>query len=1319
MSASIPANTLEKFTTFGDLLRFLRRRAGITQLELSIAVGYSDAQISRLEQNLRPPDIPTIEARFVSALGLEDEPKAVARLLDLAAHVRREDAPGLGLCPYKGLNYFDEADADLFVGREALTAKLVERILSLTSSGSPNQKRFLAVVGASGSGKSSLVHAGLVPTLRWNKESIDWQIHILTPTAHPLESLAASLTPENEPVSAIATLMDDMTRDPRSLQIYAKRKLGSKDGSHLLLVIDQFEELFALCRSEEERVAFIGNLLTAASEADGPLIVLIALRADFYAHCATYIQLREALAKNQEYIGAMSEEELRRAIEEPARRGRWEFEPGLVDLLLHDIGHEPGALPLLSHALLETWQKRRGRVMTLSGYTSSGGVRGAIAETAEAVFADRFTHDQQDVARRIFLRLTELGDETATGDTRRRASFNELILKPEETNTTHTLLKVLADARLIVTSEDTVEVAHEALIREWPRLRSWLEDNREGLRLHRQLTEAAQEWVSLNREPDVLYRGARLTQAQEWAGTHQDEMNQLEREFLNASISWAQREAAEREAQRQRELEAAQKLAESENQRAEEQAQSAAQLNKRARYLTGAFIIALIMAFTALFFGSQARQTAVTAQNERRLATARELALASINNLDVDPERSLLLALQSAATTRSVDGTVLPETVEALHYSIVSSPIRMMLKGHGTRVLSTAFSPDGKQLATIGDDGTVIIWDANTGNELLRLPGTTKASDLITEQRIAYSPDGKRLAVCDSNQLKVYAPTSGELLMALSGHEKDVLSVAFSIDGKYLATGSGDTTVRIWDASSGDLLRVLEGHSAEVGGLAFSPDGKLLVTSSENGVLIIWDVATGELLRNLPDFTVYKVSFSPECVSPPGATAERCGTRVAAATFNGLQVWMYAPDSAEPISLEESQAILTIPEGSSGIFSPDGKWLAALSLSTTSGNAVKLWDATTGQELLTLAGHTDWVMGLAFSPDGKRLASTSLDGTVRIWSLAPGQETVNVLSPSAGYGNRVIYSPNGNEFATNGGDGTATIWSAKTGEPRLTLTGHNLEVMNMAFSQDGKRFATASLDATANVWDAATGEKLLTLLGHEAGVRDITFSPDGSLIATGGFDNTARIWDTANGTELLKITGHEGIVPGVAFNPDGTRLATASTDSTAKIWDAKMGELLFTLVGHASGVVDIAYSPDGKKIATVSNDATAKIWDAATGAELLTLTGHSAELRPVAFSPDGKFLATGSGDNTARIWDVATGQEILTLPGSAGGVYGLAFSPSDEGAHLAVASNDGVIRIFLLKTDELLALAQTRVTRSLTAAECQKYLHLEECPSEP
>ncbi|HEY6072787.1 MAG TPA: helix-turn-helix domain-containing protein, partial [Anaerolineales bacterium] len=513
MSTSIPSSMLEKFTNFGDFLRFLRRRAGITQLELSIAVGYSDAQISRLEQNLRLPDIPTLEARFVPALGLENEPKAMDRLLELAANVRREDAPGLGMCPYKGMNYFDEADADLFVGREALTAKIVNRLLLLPSSTVEYGSRMLAIIGASGSGKSSLVRAGVIPALRWDKASAGWGIYILTPKSNPLASLAASLTRDSESVSATTVLMDDLARDPRSLQIFAASRLQRDNHSRLLLFIDQFEEVFTLCHSEEERAAFIGNLLSACSEPNGLVDIMLTLRADFYAHCANFPKLREALARNQEYIGAMSDLELRRAIEEPAQRGRWEFEEGLVDLLLHDVGHEPGALPLLSHALLETWQRRRNRMMTLSGYTSSGGVRGAIAETAESVFADRLAKPQQIIARRILLRLTELGDETASGDTRRRAHTAELNAKAEDAETTQAVLNVLADARLITTGEDAVEVAHEALIREWPRLRDWLQEDREGLRLHRQLTEAAQEWQSAQRGIDLLYRGSRLTQA--------------------------------------------------------------------------------------------------------------------------------------------------------------------------------------------------------------------------------------------------------------------------------------------------------------------------------------------------------------------------------------------------------------------------------------------------------------------------------------------------------------------------------------------------------------------------------------------------------------------------------------------------------------------------------------------------------------------------------------------------------------------------------------------------------------------------------------
>ncbi|MEK7326511.1 MAG: hypothetical protein AAB217_14770, partial [Chloroflexota bacterium] len=524
-----------------------------------------------------------------------------------------------------------------------------------------------------------------------------------------------------------------------------------------------------LCRNKTEQVAFVDNLLYAAFDPEGQTIVVLALRADFYAHCADFPDLREALAQHQEYIGMMSADELRCAIEEPARRGSWELEPGLVELLLKDVGAdgsrppEPGALPLLSHALLETWLRRRGRTLTLSGYTASGGVRGAIAETAEAVFHDQLNPSQRAIARHIFLRLTELGKDETLTDTRRRAALDELVVRPDEALAVREVLTLLADARLITTEQDTVEVAHEALIREWPTLRQWLTENREGLRLHRQLTEAAQEWERSGRDESVLYRGARLVQALEWAAADPDEPNRLELTFLAASHALAEREVAEREAGRQRELddarritEAAQKLAEtegaraeSEKQRAEEQVRYVARVRTRNRAIATAGGIALVLAVLAGLFGlqsnrnatlsqqnlgaaqvanTQSAENAATAQaastlafenadtanaekqnaqesqakaeHAAKVAFARELASAAIANLDVDPELSILLAIEAVSQTYAMDQTALPEAEDALHRAVGASRVQLTFPCDPTWWTRLAFSPDGTRLAS-------------------------------------------------------------------------------------------------------------------------------------------------------------------------------------------------------------------------------------------------------------------------------------------------------------------------------------------------------------------------------------------------------------------------------------------------------------------------------------------------------------------------------------------------------------------------------------------------------------------------------------------
>jgi WD40 repeat protein/transcriptional regulator with XRE-family HTH domain len=1281
MPSSIPTHTLEKFTTFGDLLRFLRRRVGITQMELALAVGYSDAQISRLEQNLRLPDIPTIEARFIPALDLEDEPKAVARLLDLAANVRREDAPGLGLCPYKGLSNFDEADADLFVGRENVTARLVERVLSLASNKTTPQKRALVVVGASGSGKSSLVRAGLVPALRWNKVSADWDIHILTPSAHPLESLAMSLLEENGSVASAAKLMDDLARDPRSLHLYARRSLGTANGSRLLLVIDQFEELFALCRSEEERGLFIDNIFTAACEAGGSTVIVITLRADFYAHCAGYPQLREMLAHQQEYIGAMNDEELRRVIEEPARRGRWEFEPGLVELLLHEVGHEPGALPLLSHALMETWQRRRGRTMTLSGYMSSGGVRGAIAETAEAVFADQFTKEQRAIARRIFLRLTELGDETASGDTRRRAAFSELILKSEEQDLTQSVIKALADARLIITSENTAEVAHEALIREWPTLRGWLEENREGLRLHRHLTEAAQEWIARDRDAGMLYRGARLAQAKEWAANHPDEMNAIESEFLETSQALADSEVKERETQRQRELEAAQNLAEVERRRAQEQTRAATQLRRRSFYLAGAFLVAIIMAISAGFLGWQARSFS-------RLIAARELAATSIGNLDQDPELSLLLALQAAESTYQRTGTTLSEVEDALHRSLQAHRLLITIPHGG----AFALSQDGSLIATGGGDGQVRIWETDTGEPVLAFNAQPSR---ITD--LAFSPDGLRILSGGlDGTVNVWDAHSGKMLLSLPAAQGAIYSVAFSPDGKRLAAGMLDN-VLIWDASTGnELLRDSELTCGAITDIAFTQDSALLGATYANGCNVVWDSYTGsKVLLDLgnPGITGSGVAFSP------------AGNRLALPIAHGGTIVrnLYTTTGS------------TYFHGHTGeitdlAFSLDGKTLAT---SSQDGTA-RIWDSSTGEELVVLSGHKLGVNRLAFHPDGRRMVTTSDDGTTRVWDISPGgsHEWLTVGDPSnpARY---VSFSPDGRYFATNDFS-RASIHEALSGLQLAKLEIGKTYQSIPEFSPQPDRVASIYDSLAPALHDAKTGKVLTLFNGNSQEINALAFSPDGGQIVTGDIGGLIKIWDVASAKELTSLKVHTQKILDLEVSPGGDRLASSSEDGQVILWDLASGQPALTLSNDQPMVSSLSFSPDGKRLVTSGSDSNARVWDTTTGQLLFILAGHRGEITRVDYSPDGKRIATASVDSTARLWDATSGEELLTLRGHTSGVSGVAFYP--DGKRLATSSLDGTVRIYALDMEDLILLARQRLTRSLTSAECQQYLHMQECP---
>jgi WD40 repeat protein/class 3 adenylate cyclase len=1234
------------------------------------------------------------------------------------------EPPAPGEPPYKGLEFFGESDAGLFFGREQLVVRLADEIL---------EQRFLAVVvGASGSGKSSVVRAGLIPALRGQartrQDTADtWQVYVMTPTAHPLETLAATLTREEASLTATAALLDDLAREPRSLHLFFKRVLlprlaeGPTDSqpSRILLVIDQFEELFTLCHDPLEREQFIDNLVTAlTAPAAQDITLVLTIRADFYAHLAEYPELRELVAKQQEYIGPMNSDELRRAVEEPAKRGGWEFEPGLVDLILRDVGDEPGALPLLSHALLETWKRRSAHLMTLQGYHDAGGVHGAIAHTAESTY-HQLPAEQQQIAKSIFLRLTELGQ--GTEDTRRRVELRELESGDEDRAQVRAVLTQLADARLITTAERTVEVAHEALIREWSRLREWLDEDREGLKLHRGLTEAAHEWELMERDPSVLYRGARLAQAREFATASPNALNVLERAFLDASLTNEELEAHERQAQQARELAAAQKLAAEQQARAEEQTESNKRLRQRALFLVGALVLALLLAGLALLLGDSANRNALAAEQnaadaqanadaaqiarlaaekEQRIAISRELAAASIANLETDAERSILLALQAVGATKNQDEIVLREAEEALRRAVASSRILHTITGL-TNPFHVIHSPDGTLLA-VRADGVIKIYDAAAHQELVSIP-MPEDSDLIQ-----FSADGTELATTvqngDTVQSNIYEVQSGALVRSLELAASSQLRTwsSFSPDWKRVAIGQSDGVTRVFDTASGKELLTLEGPPAYINAIAYSPDGTQIATATdENNTVEIWDAVTGNQVRSLRGHKapVSSIVFSPDGNHIATSSKDQSG-----------KIW-------DRETGQELAPFIHAVWVHNVAFSNDSK-----SIATGDGNGtVKIWDATNGQELTSFAAHPSAVLSLTFSNDGTTLTTASQDGTVRIWDLGIIGE--DLALPTGGISDTLVgeanpaYSPDGKLIAVGLRNGTIPVWDAASGMKRMTLRGHEGSVHKIAFSPDGTKLVSASNDWTAKIWDVQTGSSLLTLIGHDERVSSVAWSPDGKLVATGGLDSTVKVWDARSGNIVTTFQGAGGHFNSVAFSPDGNKIAAHNAfANTLYVWKLEQNTLLYsTTTGFA---IHLAFNNDGSRIVLAqglfSGVTAPGIFDAATGEPIMTMEGPIPDQNWVDYSPDGTRLASANQDGTATLFDAQTGKSLLTLRAGTDPVRGLGFSP--DGTRLATA-DDVAVRVFLLDIDDLIALAKTRVTRTLTQEECNKYLHLAKCPT--
>ena len=1298
-------------------------------------------------QQLRP-DLPADLDRVIQCATAKDPAARYADVMAMVADFRRALSPetptqvGLPITeqmltvpnPYKGLRAFQEADVLDFFGREALTAHLLKQLASSPLKGEERgtgDSRFLAVVGPSGSGKSSVVNAGVLPALRRGAlpGSDKWFIVEMLPGRHPLEELEIGLLriAAHQP----GGLMEQLRRDERGLARAARLVLPSDD-STLLLIIDQFEEVFTLVENKTEARHFLDSLYAAVMDPRSPVRVILTLRADFYDRPLMFPDFSELMSKRTEVVVPLTTEELSHAIAGPAERVGGRLEPSLVTDIIADIKEQPGALPLLQYALTELFERREGRLLTRQAYQSIGGVMGALGRRAEEVYA-ALDQNGQAMACQLFLRLVTLGE--GTEDTRRRVLRSELTSltigeriissaalreqaaddgKPSSSfglspsATMDAVIEAFGKSRLLsfdrdpLTRNPTVEVAHEALLYEWKRLREWLDAGRTDLRMQRLLAAAASEWTAAERDPSFLLQGMRLAQFEGWAAETKIALTQDERTFLDASLAERQAREAEEAARQRRELAAARKLAETEKRRAEEQTRAAGKLRQRAIYLAGALLVAVVLAFAALWLAKRARTERNNAEYQRQVGFARELFANAANSLSADPERSILLALHAVSVSSAVGRPIQRDEQEALHRAVQESRLQLTMRGHTAGLYRIAYSPDGKRLATASIDKTAKVWDPATGKELLTLRGHTE--DVVG---IAFSPDGTRVATASYDKTaKVWDAATGKELLTLRGHTEWIFGIAFSPEGTRLATASLDKTAKVWDAATGREMLTLIGHTGGVGSIVFTSNGKRLATSSWNNeperTAKMWDADNGKLLLTLKGHknSLWDIASSPD------------GKRLATGASDGtVKIW----DSASGrllVTLYTQDTNLRV------VFNPDGTRLA------TGGadGKVRLWDIASGRLLQTLAGHIGEVWGASFSPDGLRLATGSRDGTAKVWdiSAAGSREWLTFTGHSQGI-LHLVYSPDGARLATASGDKTVKVWDALTGNELLTLSGHTNGLRSVAFDPDGGRLATTSVDQTARVWDLTTGKQLLSLSAptfpFPIGLR-VAYSPDGRRIAAAAAGGTAKVWDAATGEELLTLCCRASPpAVGITFSPDGARLAVPYLDGTAKVWDAATGKELLTLSGHGAGLWAVAFSPDGRRLATASQDGTAKVWDAATGQVLLTLSGHLGSIFDVAFSPDGRRVATASGDRTAKLWDVsiesARSEQPLTLYGATSS-NSVAFSP--DGKRLAVAYGDGAVRIYALPLDDIITIAKSRLTRTLTMDECRKYLHTEAYP---
>ena len=1172
--------------------------------------------------------------------------------------------------PYKGLHPFEEADAADFFGRRELVQKLLNRLavesVRLTASGKLEQDgmdrrdegeetgsddllggdqlavgRFLAVVGPSGSGKSSVVKAGLLPALRSGAlpGSQRWLIAEMLPSAHLLDDLLSIL------MAVAAVRIPDMEQiistHPAGLATLLLCLLPAD--SELLLFIDQFEELFTGRPSEAERSFFLQALETAGRNPDCRLRLGITLRADFYDRPLAFPGFGELMRLGTEVVLPLRAQDMEQVIRGPAEREGVQLERGLAVEIAADVRDQPGALPLLQYALTELFDRRDGLLLTRAAYHVLGGVMGALSRRAEQLYQE-LSAEEQAAARMLFPRLVTLGE--GSEDTRRRVARPELdAISPQVSR----VIDIYGRARLLsfdrdpVTRAPTVEVAHEALLREWQRLRQWLDDDRDGLRVRAHLTQAAQDWEARQRLPDDLYRGTRLGQALEWSDLHADALNPLERDFLQNSQIQARMEEAEREAQRRRELVAAQRLAETEKARAEEQALAAARLRQRGRWLAAALGAALLLLLLAAGLGMVADRQRLAAEANYR--QARMLGLASEANTlllaGVNIEAAPQLSIQSLELGYSPQADAVLQRAMTFQY-----PQRKFLTG-GT-LFKLIFSPDGRRLLGASGDGAAYLWDVASGEELRRFENPEGGGAICA----AFSPDGRQAAVCDDTALLIYVwdVESGTLLHTLGGHSELIWSLSYSPDSERLVSASYDSTLRIWDLTDGEQALQIDLPTTSSSAV-FSPDGRTILAGLDDGTARLWDVSTGEELRQFEGHSesVVVVAFSHD-----GSLA------ATGSTDKTARLWDVETGSEVLRLTGHGDAIYDIN------FSADDRQVLTASLD----RMALLWDRQTGVVLRRFIGQEGGLYSAALSPDNAWVATGSTDTSAWLWpsGLMPDDGRLDHTSPV----NALAISPDGQRILTSDNGLSLHLWNA-SGALMKDLSGHEYGASSLTFSPDGGRAASAGVDYSVRLWNLTSGEQVRQFGDAQREVQfwSVRFSPDGrSLLA--GADYGAYLWNVDTGEEMWRFRDEATSVYGVAFSPDGRTFAITSYEPDVMLFDAHSGEQLWSR-NDLERIYALAFSPDGKSLLAGGD----RLWllDVQDGSSQAELSGFSGGLNTVAFSPDGRQAAAGGESGIVHLWDLSTQAEVRQFSGQPGVVYTLAFTPDGTALWIGGASN--------------------------------------------